>query len=76
MLRVLLIVIGALFRRELGADLVEDDIADVVNGLLIGPIAVPYGDQVGVEASGKGNAADVIAYYILSNYFRRLMEVR
>ena len=49
-LRVTLVVVGSLARLDLSADFVENDVADTVNALLVGAIAVPDRDEIAVEA--------------------------
>lgn len=60
MLGVFLVIERTLLGLQLGAELVEHDCEDTVDGFLVGSVAVPDGDEVGVEADGKGDAAKVV----------------
>lgn len=60
-LAVLLVVVVARLRFELGGNLFEHDGEDAVFGLVVGAVAVPDGDEVRVEADGHGEAAEVVA---------------
>ena len=78
MLGVPLVVKGPLPRLDLGADLVEDDVADAVDALLVRAVAVPHGDEVAVEADRVGDAAEVVFCLkrLAGNYAPRGVRVK
>ena len=67
MLGVLLVVVGPIFRLEVWADLLKDSGEDVIDRLLVRPVAVPDGDEVGVEPGGEGDTANIVAWRIISS---------
>lgn len=60
MLGVLLVVPRPVLELQFGADLVPHDAQDAVDGFLVRAVPVPDRDQVGVEADGEGDSAQVI----------------
>ena len=60
MFRVAFVVVSPFSGLNLGADFLEDDVADPVNALLVVAVAVPDGDEVAVEANGIRDAAEII----------------
>ena len=61
MLRMLFIIIRARFQPQLLRQCLDYAIKDTVDALLVAAIAVPDGDEIGVEACGKGHAAKIVA---------------
>ena len=59
---VLLVEVVVGLGTELGGQLLEDAGEDAVDGLLLGGVAVPDGDVVGVEADGETDAAELVAW--------------
>lgn len=57
---VLLVEVVVGLGRELRGQIIEDGLQDAVDGLLPGGVAVPDGDEVGVEADRQADAADLV----------------
>lgn len=60
--RVLLVKVVVGLGLQLGGQVLEDAGDEGVDGVLLGRVAVPDGDEVGVEADGEANAADLVGY--------------
>lgn len=58
--RVLLIKVVVRLGLQLGGKLLEDAGYHGVDGVLLGRVAVPDGDEVRVEADGEANAANLV----------------
>ena len=61
MLAVFLVVVVPGLGFEFGRDLLEHDGQDALFRFLVGTVAVPDGDEVGVEADGHGETAEIVA---------------
>lgn len=62
MVRVLLVEVVVRLGLQLRGKILEDAGYQGVDGVLLGRVAVPDGDEVGVEADGEANAADLVSY--------------
>lgn len=60
MVRVSLVVVGVGLGVHFGGESFQDACEDVVDRILLGGVAVPDGDEVGVEADRKTNAAELV----------------
>jgi hypothetical protein len=60
--RVLLVKVVVGLGLQLGGQVLEDAGDEGVDGVLLGRVAVPDGDEVGVEADGEADAADLVGY--------------
>lgn len=58
--RVLLVKVVVRLGLQLGGQVLEDAGDEGVDGVLLGRVAVPDGDEVGVEADGEADAADLV----------------
>lgn len=58
--RVLLVKVVVGLGLQLGGQVLEDAGYQGVDGVLLGRVSVPDGDEVGVEADGETNAADLV----------------
>jgi hypothetical protein len=58
---VLLVEVVVRLGAQLGGELFQDASQDCVNGVLLGRVAVPNGDQMGVEADRQSNTAELVA---------------
>lgn len=65
MVRVLLVKVVFGLGAHLRGELLEDGLEHVVDGVLLGGVAVPDGDEVGVEANGEAYAAELVVYFVL-----------
>lgn len=54
-------------RLEVVGEFGKDAGENGVDGLLIRSVSIPYRDQMGVEADGEADAANVVAYTLLGN---------
>lgn len=52
------VVIG--LGAQLGGELLEYAFEDSIDGFLLGAVAVPDGDEVGIEANGQTNATNLV----------------
>lgn len=62
MVGVLLVEVVLGLGAQLWRQLVEDAGEDAVDRVLLGGVAVPDGDEVGVEADGEADAAELVAW--------------
>lgn len=61
--RVLLVEVVVWLGLQLRGKILEDAGYQGVDGVLLERVAVPDGDEVGVEADGEANAADLVSYF-------------
>src|ERR1700753_2650564 len=57
----LLVEVVFLLRAQLGRDVVEDALEQAVDGFLLGRVAVPDGDEMGVKSNREADTADLVA---------------
>jgi hypothetical protein len=62
---VLLVEVVVGLGAQLGREVVENALEDAVDRLLLVGLAVPDGDEVGVEADREADAADLVACGLL-----------
>lgn len=70
----LLVVEARILRLEVRRELREDDVSDAVDGSFVRGAAVPDLDQVGGEAAGEGDAAEVVSWVVMVSFRRSIRD--